>query len=213
MRPRDIYLHPGDNTIELELDQQATLSGRVVSETGEPRAGVQVQTAPRGCASVVQRVALTDNSGAFTLTGLPGGCIAWVGLRAADRVASPERSAARFLASDDARADNMVLVAVPTPATNKRVEVPARPAADEAHVRSANSAVASDLSFENTRDESVLVYWIDESGTRRFYVRIGSKRTISMGTFVDHAWVITDDHDKALVVFVPTTRLAHATIR
>ena len=216
-RPRAIYLRPGDSTLELELGEHATISGHVVSETGAPLSGIHLRTEQRRCFSLASRTAITDASGAFTLTGLPGGCVVWVGIVEASPsggglVASPEHSSAPFVTTDDAKVDDLVLVAIPTPATKSAVDPPARPVADESHLFSALSDVEAELLFENLRDESVRLYWLDESGVRRSYGRLGSKRTIPINSFVHHAWVVTDDHDKALAVFVPTTRLAHATI-
>ena len=66
---------------------------------------------------------------------------------------------------------------------------------------SRDSAVDTEVAFENRLDESVNIFWIDSDGRRIAYgsLRAGEKRT--QHTFAGHVWLVTSAGNKTVAVF------------
>ncbi|MDI6102065.1 hypothetical protein QLQ12_25940 [Actinoplanes sp. NEAU-A12] len=99
--------------------------------------------------------------------------------------------------------------AKPTPAP---AEVTVLSAHRERDLRSIVTEQQTEIDFVNHRDEPVVIHWLDYQGTRERYVVLDSGDTRQQPTYVGHPWVVTDVKGQSLVVFLPATRPAQATI-
>ncbi len=65
----------------------------------------------------------------------------------------------------------------------------------------------------NSRQRSVIVYWLDHRGHRRQYAVLRPRESYRQHTYVGHPWVVTDHRGRALVCFEPMRTSGRAVIR
>jgi len=92
-------------------------------------------------------------------------------------------------------------------------EVPARPCAEEASMKSpAPTTTQRFIQFVNASATPRKVYWLDAAGERKLYQTVASGATYRQDTFAGHVWVVTDERDVCTAVYLATTG-GQATLR
>jgi hypothetical protein len=76
----------------------------------------------------------------------------------------------------------------------------------EKDLKSENGDVKTRITFVNRSKQPVKAYWLDYSGERVFYKELKPSESYSLDTFVTHPWLITDLHDNAWDVYMPTVQ-------
>src|ERR1700761_8093326 len=69
---------------------------------------------------------------------------------------------------------------------------------NEQSLKSAASTTASELSFQNGSNDKRRIYWIDQTGERKFYGVVDPGRVFQQPTFAGHVWLVTDEAEKCL---------------
>jgi hypothetical protein len=73
---------------------------------------------------------------------------------------------------------------------------------DERSLRSVQGNVHNTMKFVNHTSHEVRSYWLDYNGRRVFYKAIAPNGNYTQPTFQTHPWVITDQHDNCLNIYV-----------
>jgi membrane protease YdiL (CAAX protease family) len=88
-------------------------------------------------------------------------------------------------------------------------QVPPVPAAlkhpaEEKGIKSTSIDVVTSITFVNQSKQTTKVYWLDAEGRRKFFATLkdGDSHKIEP-TYLMHAWLITDENDKAWYVYFP----------
>jgi dipeptidyl aminopeptidase/acylaminoacyl peptidase len=68
------------------------------------------------------------------------------------------------------------------------------------------------VTFTNSTDGDVELYWVDFEGERRHYATIRAGEQHQQHTFTGHVWVVTDKAGKMLAVFIATAEAGEAII-
>lgn len=84
---------------------------------------------------------------------------------------------------------------------------------DERGLRSVKGNVHTSMKFVNRTNQEVRSYWLDYNGRRVFYKAIPPNGNYTQPTFQTHPWVITDQRDKCLDVYVSNQPSAVVEIR
>jgi hypothetical protein len=84
---------------------------------------------------------------------------------------------------------------------------------DERSLRSVQGNVHTSMKFVNRTNQEVRSYWLDYSGRRVFYKAIPPNGHYTQPTFQTHPWVITDQRDNCINIFVSNQPSAVAEIR
>lgn len=84
---------------------------------------------------------------------------------------------------------------------------------DERGLRSVQGNVQTTMHFLNKSVHEVRSYWLDYQGRRVFYKAIPAKTRYTQPTYQTHPWVVTDQHDNCIGVFISNTRSGKAEIR
>ena len=73
--------------------------------------------------------------------------------------------------------------------------------AEEREVTSQNSNVPTSITFVNSTERRVKLYWLNYSGKRELYATVEPKARLTQATFLTHPWLITDEDDNAWYVY------------
>jgi hypothetical protein len=84
---------------------------------------------------------------------------------------------------------------------------------DERNLRSTQGNVHTSMKFVNNTNQEVRTYWLDYSGRRVFYKAIPPHGNYTQPTFQTHPWVVTDQRDNCIDIFVSNQPSAVAEIR
>ncbi|PUE57713.1 hypothetical protein B9Z36_07300 [Limnohabitans sp. Rim8] len=84
---------------------------------------------------------------------------------------------------------------------------------DERNLRSLQGNVHTSMKFLNNSNQEVRTYWLDYSGRRVFYKAIPPHGQYTQPTFQTHPWVVTDQRDKCLNIYVSNQPSGIAEIR
>ncbi len=84
---------------------------------------------------------------------------------------------------------------------------------DERNLRSVQGNVHTTMKFVNRTNQEVRSYWLDYSGRRVFYKAIPPNGNYTQPTFQTHPWVITDQRDNCLDIYVSNQPSAVVEIR
>ncbi len=71
---------------------------------------------------------------------------------------------------------------------------------------SARTGPETEITFDNRLDREVELFWLDESGGRQSYGKIGAHRRQVQHTFSGHVWLVTDARGEMRGVFEATDR-------
>lgn len=76
---------------------------------------------------------------------------------------------------------------------------------EEANLKSTQGA-ATTVKFQNKSDARIKLYWLDFNGKRVEYAKpgINAGASHSQGTFVTHPWLIANEQDQCMGIYVPT---------
>ena len=83
----------------------------------------------------------------------------------------------------------------------------------EKGLKSENGNVKTRITFVNRSKQPVKAYWLDYNGERVFYKELKPSESYSLDTFLTHPWLITDLHDNAWDVYMPTVQPRTVIIR
>jgi outer membrane lipoprotein-sorting protein len=76
--------------------------------------------------------------------------------------------------------------------------------AEEARLRSVDSAMATEVIFFNQSGAVIRTYWLDFQGQRKFRAEIPPGGSFVQQTYVNHPWLITNTATKSCVgIFQP----------
>ena len=84
---------------------------------------------------------------------------------------------------------------------------------DERNLRSVQGNTHTTMKFVNRTNQEVRSYWLDYNGRRVFYKAIPPNGNYTQPTFQTHPWVITDQRDKCLDIYVSNQPSAVVEIR
>ena len=84
---------------------------------------------------------------------------------------------------------------------------------DERGLRSVKGNAHTSMKFVNRTNQEVRSYWLDYNGRRVFYKAIPPNGNYTQPTFQTHPWVITDQRDKCLDIYVSNQPSAVVEIR
>ena len=79
----------------------------------------------------------------------------------------------------------------------------AQPSSQEGTVRSLSGVTPVEVQFTNATCSSVRVYWLDYQGVRVLYTTLAPHTSYVQQTWLTHPWVIADESDRALMIFLP----------
>jgi von Hippel-Lindau disease tumor supressor len=77
---------------------------------------------------------------------------------------------------------------------------------EEKGQKSETGNVKTRMIFVNRSKQPVKVYWLDYRGQRVFYKKLKPSESYTQDTYMTHPWLITDLHDNAWDVYMPTVR-------
>ena len=84
---------------------------------------------------------------------------------------------------------------------------------DERNLRSVQGSVHTTMKFVNRTNQEVRSYWLDYNGRRVFYKAIPPNGNYTQPTFQTHPWVLTDQRDNCLDIYVSNQPSAVVDIR
>ena len=93
-----------------------------------------------------------------------------------------------------------------------RVLLNSLPASAEDKVNSIASNTHSSITIFNKTPGALKVFWIDFEGKREMKGRVSGEQTREFHTFDSHPWLITDEDDKVLGLFVATENHSYGMI-
>jgi len=64
---------------------------------------------------------------------------------------------------------------------------------------------STQISFTNKAPEGRRIYWLDFTGARVFYASLATGKTVSFETYIGHPWLIANDADECMAIYMPTT--------
>jgi len=70
-------------------------------------------------------------------------------------------------------------------------------------MRSLNSKYATPVSFINIRNTPIQVWWLNFEGKRVSYGTVQPYSRLEMNTYETHPWVIVDNTNQALGIWLP----------
>ena len=76
----------------------------------------------------------------------------------------------------------------------------------EKGLKSESGNVKTRITFVNRSKQPVKAYWLDYNGDRVLYKELKPSESYSLDTFVTHPWLITDLHNNAWDVYMPTVQ-------
>jgi hypothetical protein len=85
-----------------------------------------------------------------------------------------------------------------------KTDAPTETLSNEKGLRSVTGNVKTRITFVNRSQQPVKAYWLDYEGERVFYKELKPSESYSLDTFVTHPWLITDLHDNAWDIYMPT---------
>ncbi|PKL79755.1 MAG: hypothetical protein CVV27_01400 [Candidatus Melainabacteria bacterium HGW-Melainabacteria-1] len=144
---------------------------------------------------------MTRVAGLILAAAVISGCTAnLAGLIGANPSASPSPGA-----SSGVNLDANVGVSLPDPLEiASAVGLSASSCSEESKLKSSNGP-ATRVSFKNSSQGSINIYWLNQSGQRVSYKKgLATGATHQQSTFVTHPWVITNDQDQCLGIYTPT---------
>jgi len=77
---------------------------------------------------------------------------------------------------------------------------------------STRSGEETSITFINHTKNAVELYWVDSERQRRHYATIKAGEQHEQHTFAGHVWLVTDEDEKPLAIFVATEEAAEAVI-
>lgn len=83
---------------------------------------------------------------------------------------------------------------------------------DERNLRSVQGNVHTSMKFINHSNQEVRSYWLDYNGRRVFYKAIPPNGNYTQPTFQTHPWVITDQRDNCINIYISNQPSAIAEI-
>lgn len=84
---------------------------------------------------------------------------------------------------------------------------------DERGLRSVQGNVHTTMKFINRSNREIRTYWLDYNGRRVFYKAIPPNGNYTQPTYQTHPWVITDQRDNCIDIFVSNRPTDIAEIR
>jgi von Hippel-Lindau disease tumor supressor len=84
---------------------------------------------------------------------------------------------------------------------------------NEHGLRSKKGNVHTRMKFVNNSAKEVKIYWLNYSGDRVFYKSIAPHAKYVQPTYKTHPWVVTDQHENCMSIFVSSLPSAIAEIR
>ena len=99
------------------------------------------------------------------------------------------------------------------PAMSAWPRLPAISAGTPRGLSSRNSQVETFIEFVNLRSDLVVVKWLDFSGARVEYNKLGPGQRYVQQTYVTHPWVICDNRGTDLMFFLPAEQPGTAIIQ
>ena len=82
----------------------------------------------------------------------------------------------------------------------------------EAALKSIDSRNLTAIRFVNETAGTVKIYWLDYEGQRVPYAVLPAGRFYRQSTYVTHPWVVTDESDQCLAIFLTDRRRGVAVI-
>jgi len=77
---------------------------------------------------------------------------------------------------------------------------------EERSLRSTDSRLETKLTFVNTTNAPVRIYWLNYQGRREFYSNVAPGRNFAVDTFATHPWVATDSDEDCIGAYMPQPR-------
>lgn len=84
---------------------------------------------------------------------------------------------------------------------------------EESRLRSVQGSMQTRMKFINKRPHEVRTYWLDYNGRRVFYKAIAPNGQYTQPTYKTHPWVVTDQKDNCIEIYVSNNRSSTVEIR
>jgi len=84
---------------------------------------------------------------------------------------------------------------------------------DENRLRSMQGNVHTQMQFINRSHQEVRTYWLDYSGRRVFYKAIPPNGSYTQPTYQTHPWVVTNQANNCIGIFISNRPFENAEIR
>ena len=102
---------------------------------------------------------------------------------------------------------------LPRPATLIPPSHPVNDCPNEKEFRSIEGNKSTSITFVNQRTSIIQTYWLNYQGARQLYWKLNPGEQYNQQTYVTHPWVVTDDNDNCLGIFLPEQNQITLTIR
>ena len=63
--------------------------------------------------------------------------------------------------------------------------------------------MSTSITFTNKTDYVIRIYWLNFSGDRVLYGTLNSRQILSQQTYITHPWVVTNNSDQCLAIYMP----------
>lgn len=103
-----------------------------------------------------------------------------------------------------------------TPATQSGYDASAmrpRPCDEEQRLRSIHAETQSAVFFRNDSTHPIKVYWLDYEGKRQSYGTLEPHTETTQPTFLTNPWLVADDMDRCLAIYLPQAETPAVIIR
>ena len=132
--------------------------------------------------------------------------IAWaVFTRLQDSNVKPETVATSSTAGDLSLKTATKPSSSPSAASTQPTTSPAAPVScsQEKILRSLGTNMSTSITFTNKTDYVIRIYWLNFSGDRVLYGTLNSGQILSQQTYITHPWVVTNNSDQCLAIYMP----------
>jgi carbonic anhydrase len=82
-------------------------------------------------------------------------------------------------------------------------DIEAKSCASESELKSMAGRIETFVLFKNQSNRVVKTYWLDYYGNRKLYQTLSPSQQGRQQTYITHPWVITDENDQCLGIFLP----------
>ena len=83
---------------------------------------------------------------------------------------------------------------------------------DHSRGRSVSGTTPSEIDWTNKSNRTVKLYWLNYSGTPRYYASLAPNSSLRQRTYLDHAWLVQDGFENCYGYTVSDKRLKAYTI-
>jgi hypothetical protein len=84
---------------------------------------------------------------------------------------------------------------------------------EEKNLRASAARYSTKIGFLNNRSTRVQTYWLNDSGARVRYSELAPGQSVEQSTFVTHPWLVADEQDRCIAIYLPNPTPAVALLK